>query len=737
VKVTILLAALALTFVHLPASAQDTHSSSPQQITGTEPRLEEVVVTAQKREEHIQDVPVPVSVIRPDALLDQNQLRVQDYFSTVPGLDLQSVNNRSFLAIRGITTGAIAGNPVVAYTIDDVPYGASAAVFGIFGATPDIDPSELQRIEVLRGPQGTLYGASSIGGLVKYVTLDPSTESFSGHVQAGTDTVQNGAELGYNFRAAINVPVSDTLAFRLSAFTREDAGYIDNVVSGQHGANEAEVDGGHFSALWKPMSTLSVKFSALFQDTKVFGAPDVDTTLGGLRQSDTFGTGVSQWKNELYGLTLTSKLGAAELTSISSYGISRNSDRIDDTAQYGAFLPLFFPGATSPLSGIVLNPYNTDKFTQEVRLTTPIGTHLDWLVGAYYTHEQNDLLGQALFANNFDTGDFVGTVFLNNQDMTYSEYAAFTDLTVHFTDRFDVQVGGRESRNRQTSVTVSSGPLAGPVPVYLTQETQDNSFTYLLTPRLRLTPDLMLYARVASGYRPGGPNVTCVEAQSPCHFDPDTTRNYEVGLKGSALDSSFSYDVSVYYVNWNNIQIALNSPGGLPYNGNAGRAKSEGVELSTEYRPIDGLRLSAWVAWNQAELLAGFPPGSAGYAVPGETLPYTSRISGTFSVDHDMQLTNDVMGFIGGTVSYVGRRFGEFVPSPDVQDMRQVYPQYTDVNLHAGVKISQWKLNAYVDNVMDKRGIIGGGFYNQTNFASNWFNYIQPRTVGISVEKSF
>ena len=736
-KVGILIVALVMPVALVPAFADETGAPGTQQ-TGNEARLEEVVVTAQKREERIQDVPVPVTAISADSLLAQNQVKVEDYFSSVPGLDLQNINNRSFLAIRGITTGTIAGNPVVAYTIDDVPYGASAAVFGIFGATPDIDPGELQRIEVLRGPQGTLYGASSIGGLVKYVTLDPSTDKFSGHVEAGTNSIDNSHGPGYNFRAGINVPVTDTLAFRLSGFYRDDAGYIDNVVTGQKGANESETEGGHLAALWTPLPNLSVKLSALFQQTKTFGAPDVDVSLGGgLKQSDTYGTGVSNWKNELYSLTVKGKVANVDLTSLTSYGISRNSDRIDDTAQYGAFLPIFFPNVTAPMSGIVVNPYNTDKFTQELRAMIPLTSHLDWLIGGYYTHEQNDLVGQALLADNLNNGDFIGTVFLNNQDMTYAEYAAFTDLTVRVTDSFDVQIGGRESHNRQTSVTESSGPLAGPVPVFLNQETDDNSFTYLLTPRYRLSQDLMVYARVTSGYRPGGPNVTCVEAQSPCHFNPDTTKNYEVGAKGSALDNMLSYDLSAYYVNWNNIQIALNSPGGLPYDGNAGRAKSQGLELSTELTPTEGLRLSAWGAWNEAKLLEGFPPQAAGFAVAGDPLPYSSHFSGRFATEYQRPLANDLNGFVGASVNYVGRRRGEFVPSPDVASLRQIYPPYAQVDLHTGVKLKDWRVTAYLDNVTNKRGLIGGGYYNQTNFASNWFNYIQPRTVGITVDRSF
>ncbi len=736
-KVSILVAALVTPLAYVPAFADETGASTAQQ-SGSEARLEEVVVTAQKREERIQDVPVPVTAISANSLLEQNQLRVQDYFSSVPGLDLQNINNRSFLAIRGITTGTIAGNPVVSYTIDDVPYNASAAVFGIFGAAPDIDPGELQRIEVLRGPQGTLYGASSIGGLVKYVTVDPSTDRFSGHVEVGTDWVDNGNGPGYNIRAAINVPVNDTLALRMGGFYRDDTGYIDNVVTGQKGINKNEIDGAHFAALWTPLANLSVKFSALYQQTKVFGAPDVDFSLGnGLQQSDTWDTGLSNWKSELYSLTVKWKVADVDLTSLTSYGLQRSSDRIDDTAQYGAFLPFFFPTATVPLSGIVVNPYNTDKLTQELRALIPVTSHLDWLIGGYYTREQNDLIGQALFADNLNNGDFVGTVFLNNQNMTYTEYAVFTDFTLRFTDAFDVQIGGRESHNRQTSVTVSSGPLAGPVPVFLTQETTDNSFTYLFTPRYRLSQDLMLYARLTSGYRPGGPNVTCVEAQSPCHFNPDTTKNYEIGTKGSALDNTLSYDLSAYYVNWKNIQIALNSPGGLPYDGNAGRAKSQGLEASTEWMPVQGLRFSAWGAWNEAKLLEGFPAQAAGYAVAGDPLPYSSHFSGRFAADYEQPLANNLNGFLGASVNYVGERRGEFVPNAAAASLRQIYPSYSQVDLHTGVKYDDWRITAYLDNVGNKRGIIGGGYYNQTNYAPNWFNLIQPRTVGITVDKAF
>jgi outer membrane receptor protein involved in Fe transport len=156
------------------------------------------------------------------------------------------------LSIRGIMSGLYT-NPTVGITVDDVPYGSSTFLGGGGGTVmPDIDPADLARIEVLRGPQGTLYGASSMGGLLKFVTVDPSTDGVSGRIEGGINSVYNGAELGYGARGSVNVPLGDVLAVRVSAFSRQDPGYVDNVQSGQRGVNKTDVDGGRLSALWRP-----------------------------------------------------------------------------------------------------------------------------------------------------------------------------------------------------------------------------------------------------------------------------------------------------------------------------------------------------------------------------------------------------------------------------------------------------------------------------------------------------
>lgn len=706
--------------------------------------LQEIIVTAQKRAERLQDVPVPVTAVTSDALLDRNQLKAEGFFASVPGLNLQFQNSRSNLAIRGITTGPATGNPVVGYTVDDVPYGSSAGIAGLFGSAPDLDPSELARIEVLRGPQGTLYGASSIGGLVKYVTLDPDTDRLSGAVGAGTHTIRGaGNGVGYNVRGAINLPLGDTLAVRASAFTREDPGYIDNVVTGERGVNKAEVKGARLAALWRPSDVLSVKLGALYQQRKLFGSPNVDVRLGRDLQNDQFGTGQSDWEHQVYSAIVTAKLGRSELTSLSSYSYSPSVDTVDFSASLlTGILPVLYPeSGVDPMATVLRQPYSTRKVAQEVRLATPIGENLDWLVGAFYTRERTKYTIET-FATDPANGTIYGLPILWRDSLNFTEYAAFTDLTARFSDRFDVQLGARWSENRQTLHHRQWTFFDADGFLFTDPESSGHAVTYLFTPRFKISPDHMVYARIATGYRPGGPNAVCdgpdEGIEIPCEYRPDKTTNYEVGAKGDMLGRMLSYDVSVYHIDWKDIQVTQVVPSGtFNYNSNASRARSRGVELAFQSTPLDGLTVALWGAWTDAELREGFSALSAVYGATGDRLPYSSRFSGRFSVDQQLFVTNTVTAFLGASVTYVGDRKGEFVPTPQESPLRQTYPAYTQADLHAGVKSQDWRVGVFAQNVTDKRGITGGGYNNQTTFNPFWFNYVQPRTIGVSVERSF
>lgn len=709
--------------------------------------LSEVVVTAQKRTELLQDVPVPVTAISGATLLDSNLTRIEDFYTSVPGLNVtqDDLLGTSRLTIRGLSTGGFS-NPTVGIIVDDVPYGSSSGVASGYVA-PDIDPSELARVEVLRGPQGTLYGASSMGGLLKYVTVDPSTDALSGHLQGNVNTIHNGDGAGYGFRAAVNVPVGDAFAFRASAFTRRDPGYIDDSFLHIEGINRVDVDGGRLAALWRPSKELSLKVSALFQETKAFGPSLQDPTLGDLQQSLTRGSGGYDNKIQAYSAVLDTKLGSADVTAITGYNVGKNIFKFDLGPLLGSFFETGNPDAGFAGFGVTgvpsIESLKTEKFTQEIRATGHLGELFDWLVGAFYDHEYSPQT-QIINASDFTTGEVVAQFGNIDFPSSFTEYAGFADFTVHFSDRLDVQIGGRESHNRQTYSSNVSG-LYCPVflgsmsPCTLTPSTRstDNSFTYLFTPRFKLSPNLMIYARLASGYRPGGPNTASnVSGTSlPTTYKPDKTENYELGVKGDALDHALSFDASIYYISWKDIQLQLADPTtGLGYSANGSEAKSQGLELSVSARPLTGLTVSAWASFGEAVLTRSFPSTSLVYGAEGDRLPGSSRFSGSLSAEQTFPLMTATTGFVGGSVSYMGEQLGVFNYVPPVPPPRQVYPSYARGDVRIGVRREQWTIGAYVNNLTDRRAAIAGG--TGTTFP-NLFQYIQPRTAGLNAEWRF
>lgn len=695
--------------------------------------LEEIVVTAQKREEGLQDAAVPITAVAGQTLIDSNQLRLQDYYTSVPGLNLtNNGGSQSVIAIRGLTTGAGA-NPTVGIVVDDAPFGSTRSLAGSFA--PDIDPGDLARVEVLRGPQGTLYGASSLGGLIKFVTVDPSPDALGGHAQADTENVSHGDGVGYGLRGGINAPLSNTLAIRVSGFDRQTPGYVDDSALHINGVNKEHVSGGRFSVLWRPSQDLSLKLSALFQNDGADGQSAVTLLagLGDLQQVQVLPLGSYHNALSSYTATLTADFDGVSLVSISGYSVNDYHSLVDTGSFFAAF-------SAEPLYGVGgaenYHSARTSKFTQEIRLSGSLHQRLDWLIGVFYTHEDSPTRDVYYAVNPF-TLSVPGLILDDPYPTTYAEYAAFADLTYHFTDQFDVQIGGRESQNSQRYSETLTGPLdellGFPSPAIEPPErTKDNSFTYLLTPRYKFSPDLMLYARLASGYRPGGPNSTCILFPAPCRFAPDKTVSYEVGIKGETLDRMLSFDASMYYIDWKNMQLQVTSPSsGTLFYTNAGRAKSQGLELSVQAKPLAGLTVSAWAASNDATLTSDFPANSAAFGVAGDRLPYSSRFSGNVSFEEDFPLATRATGFVAGAESYVGSRESEFTGS--AQQSRRTLPAYAQASMRTGVRCDSWMFNLFVNNIADKRGalalFVSGPIQNVV--------LIQPRTVGLSVSKTF
>ncbi len=423
---------------------------------------------------------------------------------------------------------------------------------------------------------------------------------------------------------------------------------------------------------------------------------------------------------------------AVELTSVTGYSESKLDDVLDYTVLFGDFTQVL----TGEQDTLETDATTTYKFSQELRSVLPLGERMDLLLGAYYTREFSPFKLQLIAAS--PQGLPLDTLLTSDFFSTFSEWAAFSTLTYYFNDRFDLQVGLRKSKIKQTFGETDSGPL---VPVILGEDSprqvpedkaREQAITYLITPRYKISQDVMLYGRFASGYRPGGINQGDFDGL-PTRFSPDETQNYEIGMKGSLLDNHFTFDTSLYYIDWQDLQLSLvNTANGQNYFTNGSRARSEGVELSMRLMPTDGLQIDTWLVWNNAQLTEPMPsPEQGGVHGPkGARLPFGSRLSGSASVEYKFSL-GGATATAGATISYVGDRLGTFVSD---ESPRQEFQSYTVVDVRGGVSNSEWTVDLYLNNLGNTRGVLGGG--NGTIIPTA-FQVVQPRTIGLSIARNF
>lgn len=720
----------------MPLSVYAQKSTSHEENPSDTKTLDEVIVTAQKKSEQIQNVPIPITVINTEFLNQTNKVKLEDIFTDIPSLSLNvQGNGQTSLAIRGITTGGLT-SPTVGITIDGIPFGASSLLSYGSRTFPDLDPVNLSQIEVLRGPQGTLYGASSLGGLIKFETKNPDVSGFFGHVEVDGSAVNKGGR-GYGIRAAVNIPISNTFAARASAFKRQDPGYVDDPSRGRLNVNRSDIRGGHFSALWSPVDAFTLKLGALSQETTANGTSEVEAnyllqpTIGDLNQNRVRGSGNYKIKNELYSAIATIEMRDMILTSASGYGISMYQGSIDNSITRGPAAETYFG-----VSGATLdNNFRTYKFSQELRLSSSNNQFLEWLIGGFYTKEDTRA-DQWIMAIDPPTGMPAGILAHFPFPTTYKEYAAFANLTLHFTEQFDVQFGARRSYITQTYSETDTGPLVGGVFVNPSSRIKGNAFTYLITPRFKISPNLMMYARVASGYRAGGPNADASMYGLPLAYEPDKTVNYEIGIKADLFDRALSFDASVYHIDWKGVQLQqLDSATGIKFFTNGGSAKSEGVEMSLSSQPANGLQVVGSVTFGDAKLSDDLPPAS-GIGFSGDRLPYSSSWSGSLSLDKNFPLADGIAAFVGARASYVGGRYGNFPSALGVN--RSYMPAYASFDVHAGLDLrGTWSVTLFAKNFANKRGILSGEPQAGTPSAPYYVNYIQPRTIGISVTSYF
>jgi outer membrane receptor protein involved in Fe transport len=402
---------------------------------------------------------------------------------------------------------------------------------------------------------------------------------------------------------------------------------------------------------------------------------------------------------------------------------------------YAAFVP---PGSTSS----TLGGTSTNKTTQEVRLASASNGKLEWIIGAFYQNEKSGTdQNFKIFKPDGSLADgLYGTIYQNNYSTSLKEYAGFGNVTWYIVPEFDLTAGYRYSKNDQVITRNRKGLIGNPAtPLVFRSRTQDSSDsvnTYLFTARWRITPDAMLYARAASGYRPGGPRDVAPGTVAPAgfafSFDPDTVWNYEAGLRTTWLNKKLTTDISAYQINWKNIQ-ALTPDSGFQVFNNAGNAKVKGLEFSGRLVPLERLTLNLTASLTDTRLTSlATTAGPALGAAVGDPLNNIPKWMVGVSGDYDFPLYGDWVGFLGASYRYRSHVWTAF----SLSTTRQNLPSYDEVDLRAGATFNNVTVQAYVKNVGDTRG-----YTTATAPLAAGLPYAvavtRPRTVGLFTKVTF
>jgi outer membrane receptor protein involved in Fe transport len=669
------------------AGAQDAPSATP---------LAEVIVTATRREESIQDIPFNISAISGQALDEAHVIDAVDALRTMAGVSVQDRGYRnsgvtSSIVIRGINVDAgtngdvpLAAPPTVATYVDNT------ALYGNFIL------KDIERVEVLRGPQGTLYGSGSLAGNVRYIMKKPDTSGFSGEASASFG--QTDGSDGYNFNPDVmmNIPVSDTFALRLNAGMIDNDGIVDYphiyeldangdpVVSGnvltstpvytsKKDADDVDIKYGRISALFAPSDTFSAQLSYQYQKDKIGGRRQVtsgdDLINGGQYGDYEFGAiqlEPSEREVELSALEMEVDLGFATLTSSTSYYDHTGTGISDNSGVYARNGWFYFYGSSPRPMAQAERFYDDSAVTQELRLVSNGANKVDWTVGAYYTDQDYDLgqnsylVGYIPYLNALDwygLAPYTTTQdFLFRRQQNYDETALFGEATINFTDQVHLTLGGRYFDNKVDVNAVVDVPIyAVFAPPGAASETiKDDDFLVKANLAWDVTTDSMLYATFSQGYRHAGSNAvptTGKYAENPDYFtfDADTVDNYEIGYKGAT--GNLNYAVSVYYADWKDPQLnTATSNWGFFAAINGESARTRGIEIELSGRLGARFGYSLGYTYADSELTDDvYQPAGNFYGGPlyidrvgadGDRLPGTARHVLNASLRHEMTFAN-------------------------------------------------------------------------------------------------
>lgn len=692
--------------------------------------IEEVIVTAQKREQAAQDIPISLFAVTGDTLEQAGINSLEGIRDIAAGLEIVSVNPGAVqIAMRGVTnlSGGIESTAAVGYYLDETPVSAFAT------AMPEFAMWDANRVEVLRGPQGTLFGEGSMGGTIRVITNKPDSSDFYGRVQAEVSTI-DGGDTGYAGRGVVNIPLAeDTLALRLTLSHIDQGGWVDVPDLDEEDTNNIQSTDIRAALRWTPSDKLTVDLSYMYQDLELdntFG----QTSPGVLDPQDqlSYAGPVGQLSTEasdydLFNLTIDYDLGFASLVSATS---SFNQDRswLDDLTPQ---MPLFFgiPG-TSDSTGST----TVDVFTQEFRLVSIGDERLDWTTGVFF--KTNDREAVQTFFFDLPAWGLVDQA-ASLQESSADSWAVFADIDFEFTDRWSGQLGGRYySDDRELTTTdLEDSLIFGTVAGTVTSGSGSDSH---FSPKVALTwtgDDTLFYAKVANGFRSGGtnPNHSFKPDQIPDIFGPEELWSYELGLKNTLAGGQVQLNAYVYFNDWTDLQLGFVTDDGLfGYTENAGSAESKGGELEFLWLPTDRLTWAVNLSYTNAKITEDvYNAFGELIAAKGNKIPFVPEWSLGTTLDYIWPVSDKLEGVV-----HLGYAFRDANYSEPSNDEARENDKYNQVRLRGGIQGERWGLYAFVTNLLNEDDTT----YKLRPVAATpltYTTYVRPRTIGVEATWDF
>ncbi|WP_417438476.1 TonB-dependent receptor [Idiomarina sp.] len=736
-----------MSVVSVSALAQQAEENEKQSVE--EDNLEIIEVTSSRRVQTIQDTPAAVYAVDPDSFIQRGLTSISDVVEEAPGFSFSSATGqagRGSISARGVSQQN--DSPVTAIYLDDVPltsstgFAAGGRLFfdGLLG--------DVARVELVKGPQGTLFGATAIAGAVRYITNEPEVYDSRGKFTVDYSQTKGG-DLNQLYRGFYSFPlIEGKLGLTLAGFSQDNGGYVDQVSPAtgslvRENANDSENKGYSADLYYTPTDKFDIRLKAMKQESSFnlssavrIASIDKDEAYGEFLSDSAYGS--DELTQTLYSVSASYEMEGAVLDFTSSKAEYEGTAAEDVVSLYGPIIEqLEGLPAGSVDSAPLTRDVGSDKSVHELRLTSTTEGNYEWLVGLFYSDESTKN-SQRL------TGMPQDILALNAEfPSDYEELAAFGNYTYYLAPNFDITAGLRVSKTEQSLIFVQEGPLLGGGSVVEELETAKETVeTYLLTARYRPTDDTSFYTRIASGYRPASSNLSVRnpftgEILSQPVVEQDDLWSYEVGVKGALADNKFNYESALYYIDWKNFQTIVTFFG-IGTDGNARNGITvQGWEGSFDYQITPNLAFKAAAAYNESTLNEDEPEL---FGLKGATVPNTPKWTFNSSVFYDYQLPYNMNGWISASANYKDSMNSAFVNGdPENPSVNLPSDDFTTINLTTGVEKNNWLFTLYVNNLLDKKAYT---FFNANAVPGSDVVDItgiplEPRTIGVSVSYSF